>query len=63
MSVVLEPHERDMIPYMAGTLVCERKNELSEGLFFLFFFVLQKLYRNGMGWSRGKCAVFYGTLL
>lgn len=26
-----------MIPYMAGTLVCERKNELLEGLFFLFF--------------------------
>lgn len=63
MSVVLEPHEWDMIPYMAGTLVCERKNELLEGLFFLFFFVLPKLYRNSMGWSRGKCAVSYGTLL
>ncbi len=37
MSVVPEPHERDMIPYMAGTLVCERKNELWNGLFFLFF--------------------------
>lgn len=37
MSVVPEPHEWDTIPYMAGTLVCERKNELLEGLFFLFF--------------------------
>lgn len=37
MSVVPGPHEWDMIPYMAGTLVCERKNELLEGLFFLFF--------------------------
>ncbi|KAI4447095.1 hypothetical protein C823_001614 [Eubacterium plexicaudatum ASF492] len=37
MSVVPEPHERDMIPYMAGALVCERKNELWKGLFFLFF--------------------------
>lgn len=37
MSVVPEPHERDMIPYKAGTLVCERKNELWKGLFFLFF--------------------------
>ena len=37
MSVVPEPHEWDMIPYMAGTLVCERKNELWQGLFFLFF--------------------------
>lgn len=26
-----------MIPYMAGMLVYERKNELWEGLFFLFF--------------------------
>ena len=37
MSVVPEPHEWDTIPYMAGTLVCERKNELWEVLFFLFF--------------------------
>ena len=37
MSVVPEPHKWDMIPYTAGTLVCERKNELLEGLFFLFF--------------------------
>ena len=37
MSVVPEPHEWDTIPYMAGTLVCERKNELWKGLFFLFF--------------------------
>ena len=37
MSVVLKPHERDTIPYMAGTLVCERKNELWKGMFFLFF--------------------------
>ncbi len=32
MSVVPEPHKWDMIPYTAGTLVCERKNELLEGL-------------------------------
>ncbi len=37
MSVVLKPHKWDMIPYTAGTLVCERKNELWKGLFFLFF--------------------------
>lgn len=37
MSVVPEPYKWDMIPYTAGTLVCERKNELLEGLFFLFF--------------------------
>ena len=37
MSVVPEPHKWDTIPYMAGTLVCERKNELWEVLFFLFF--------------------------
>ena len=37
MSVVPESQEWDMIPYMAGTLVCERKNELRKGLFFLFF--------------------------
>ena len=49
MSVVLEPHERDMIPYMAGTLVCERKNELLEGLFFLFF-LFHKNYI-GMTWD------------
>ena len=28
MSVVLKPHEWDTVPYMAGTLVYERKNEL-----------------------------------
>ena len=28
MLVVPGPHEWDTIPYMAGTLVCERKNEL-----------------------------------
>ena len=28
LSVVSEPHKWDAIPYMAGTLVCERKNEL-----------------------------------
>lgn len=39
MAVVLKPHEWDTIPYMAGTLVYERKNELLEGLFFLSFFV------------------------
>ena len=49
MSVVPEPHERDMIPYMAGTLVCERKNELLEGLFFLFF-LFHKNYI-GMTWD------------
>ncbi len=32
MSVVPEPYKWDMIPYTAGTLVCERKNELLEGL-------------------------------
>ncbi len=37
MSVVPEPHEWDTIPDKAGTLVYERKNELWEGLFFLFF--------------------------
>ena len=37
MSVVRKPHEWDMIPYKAGMLVYERKNELLEGLFFLFF--------------------------
>ncbi len=37
MSVVPEPHKWDTIPEMAGTLVYERKNELWEGLFFLFF--------------------------
>ena len=49
MSVVLEPHERDMIPYMAGTLVCERKNELWKVLFFLFF-LFHKNYI-GMTWD------------
>lgn len=28
MSVVPEPYKWDTIPYMADTLVCERKNEL-----------------------------------
>ncbi len=36
MSVVPEPHKWDTNPEMAGTLVYERKNELWEGLFFLF---------------------------
>ena len=41
--------EWDTIPYMAGTLVCERKNELLEGLFFLFF----SFHKNyiGMAWD------------
>ena len=49
MSVVPEPHEWDTIPYMAGTLVCERKNELWKGLFFLFF----SFHKNyiGMTWD------------
>ena len=38
-----------MIPYMAGTLVCERKNALLEGLFFLFF-SFSKNYI-GMAWD------------
>lgn len=37
MVVVPKPHEWDMIPYMAGTLVYERKSELQEVPFFLFF--------------------------
>ncbi|RKI78170.1 hypothetical protein D7V90_18175 [bacterium 1xD42-87] len=49
MSVVPEPHKWDMIPYTAGTLVCERKNELLEGLFFLFF-LFHKNYI-GMTWD------------
>ena len=49
MSVVPEPHKWDTIPYMAGTLVCERKNELWEVLFFLFF-LFHKNYI-GMTWD------------
>jgi hypothetical protein len=47
--VVPEPYEWDMIPYMAGTLVCKRKNELLEGPFFLFF----SFHKNyiGMAWE------------
>ena len=37
MSVVAEPHGWDTIPYMAGTLGYARKDELWEGMFFLFF--------------------------
>ena len=40
--------EWDTIPYMAGTLVCERKNELLEGLFFLFF----SFHKNYIGRKR-----------
>ena len=49
MSVVPEPHKWDTIPYTAGTLVCERKNELWKGLFFLFF-LFHKNYI-GMTWD------------
>ena len=49
MSVVPESQEWDMIPYMAGTLVCERKNELWKVLFFLFF-LFHKNYI-GMTWD------------
>lgn len=59
MSVVLEPHEWDMIPYMAGTLVCERKNELLEGLFFLFF-SFSKNYI-GMAWDGQEENVPFST--
>ncbi len=38
MSVMPKPHEWDMIPDMAGTLVYERKNGLCRLLFFLSFF-------------------------
>lgn len=31
-------------------------------VFFLFFFVPKKLYRNRQEWSRGKCAVSYSAL-
>ena len=49
MSVVPEPHEWDMIPYMAGTLVCERK-ERTVGGAVLSLFLFHKNYI-GMTWD------------
>ena len=49
MSVVPKPHKWDTIPYMEGTLVYERKNELLEGLFFLSF-LFHKNYI-GIAWN------------
>ena len=49
MSVVPEPHEWDTIPYMAGTLVYERKNELWKGA-VLSLFSFHKNYI-GMTWD------------
>lgn len=40
MSVAPEPHERDTVPYMAGALVCGRKNKLWErDVLSLFSFI------------------------
>ena len=63
MSVVPVPHEWDTIPYMAGTLVCERKNELLEGLFFLFFCSIKTISEwHGMV-KREMCRILQHTLV
>jgi len=63
MSVVPEPHEWDTIPYMAGTLVCERKNELWKGLFFLFFRSIKTISEwNGMV-KRETCRILQHALV
>ena len=63
MSVVPEPHEWDTIPYMAGTLVCERKNELWKGLFFLFFRSIKTISeRHGMV-KRKTCCLLQHALI
>ncbi len=58
MLVLPEPHEWDTIPDRAGTLVCERKNELWEGLFFLSFFCSIKTISEWSGLVKRKECCF-----
>ena len=63
MSVVPEPCERDLIPYMAGTLVYERKNELWEGLFFLFFCSIKTISEQHREVKRKTCRFLQHVLI
>ena len=63
MSVVPEPHKWDTIPYMAGTLVYERKNELLEGLFFLFFCSIKTISEQCVMVKRKTCCCLLRILI